>query len=421
LNCRAYGHATAPVLDLGDQRLPDFTEPGQPLSPAYPLAMVLCPVCSLLQLSTAPARGLLYHARYGFKSGVNEAVRADLGSVVRCALDAVPHPQRWLDIACNDGTLLAQVPTHIDRTGIDPLGQFAGEAAQHGTIITDYFHSQYFAPGAFDVITSVSMFYDLEDPTGFAADVAKVLSTHGAWVIQQNYAGDMLTSNAVDNICHEHVTYFTLRALQMVLFRAGLDINEVTYSPVNGGCIRTLVSHRGRRPIGDSVYRALKAEETAGMGTVATWAAWGESVRRELGILHTFLEAAAPDVWLYGASTRGGTFLQMIDAGPQLLPYAVERSPAKVGKIMAATGIPIISEAQMRADPPRYLLVSPWFFRDVFLRRERKFLDNGGGMVFPLPHFEVIRGEPGVDHPDRHPGTPGRAASAPAGRPAPPG
>lgn len=96
-------------------------------------------------------------------------------------------------------------------------------------------------------------------------------------------------------------------------------------------------------------------------------------------------------VYLYGASTRGGTFLQMIGAGPDLLPYAVERSPAKVGKIMAATGIPIINEEAMRNDQPHALLVSPWFFREVFLEREREYLDRGGRLVFPLPHFEIVR------------------------------
>ena len=95
-------------------------------------------------------------------------------------------------------------------------------------------------------------------------------------------------------------------------------------------------------------------------------------------------------MYVYGASTRGGTFLQMIGAGPDLFPYAVERYPPKFGKIMTSTGIPIISEEQMRADPPEYLLISPWPFRDVFIEREQAYLTAGGHMIFPLPRFEVV-------------------------------
>jgi NDP-4-keto-2,6-dideoxyhexose 3-C-methyltransferase len=394
--CRGCGQETGLVLDLGEHRLPDFTEPGTPPGERYPLRLMLCPACTLLQLDGTVSRDDLYHERYGFKSGVNEAIRADLASVVSYALEAVPRPRTWLDIACNDGTLLAAVPTDVRRTGIDPLEQFAHEAFAHASrVISDYFRPWYFVTGEFDVITSVSMFYDLDDPGEFAAGVAGVLATDGVWVIQQNYALDMLRLNAVDNICHEHVTYFSVASLLPLLAGTGLEINDVAYSTVNGGCFRVLASHRGARPVNDSVAWALAQEKAAGLGDRATWKQWGEDVTAELARTRALLEQAAlagKRVLVYGASTRGGTILQMIGAGPELLPAAVERNPAKVGKVMAATGIPIISEEEMRADPPEFLLVSPWFFREVFVEREAAFLAGGGTMLFPLPRFEVVTG-----------------------------
>lgn len=394
--CRScQGHATE-VLDLGDHRLPDFTDPGTPPADPWPLRLMICEDCTLLQLAETTPRAELYHARYGFKSGVNEAIRADLASVVATALEAIPEPESWLDIACNDGTLLAAVPRRVVRTGIDPLAQFADEALRHANrIVSDYFRPVYFEPGEFGVITSVSMFYDLEDPREFAAGVASVLAGNGVWVIQQNYAADMLARNAVDNICHEHVTYFSVTSLLPVLGACGLEINDVTYSSVNGGCFRTMVSHKGARPVRDSVAWALAREKAAGLGDPETWRRWAKGVADELAKTCALLErakAAGKRVLVYGASTRGGTILQMIGAGPDLLPAAVERNPAKVGKVMAATGIPVISEEEMRADPPGYLLVSPWFFRDVFTAREAAYLAGGGAMVFPLPVFEVVTG-----------------------------
>jgi SAM-dependent methyltransferase len=395
MRCRGCGSGgLIPVLDLGDQRLPDFTDPGTPPGWGWPLRLMFCDQCTLLQLGETVPRGLLYHERYGFKSGVNQAIRADLADVAAYALRKKPDPQTWLDIACNDGTLLSNVPRAVHRTGIDPLAQFADEASQHAdAIISDYFRSRYFPGGRFDVITSVSMFYDLDDPVAFARDVAGVLAPRGVWVIQQNYAADMLTRNAVDNICHEHATYFSVTALGRVLDQAALEISDVTYSAVNGGCIRTLVTHAGVLRISPSVADAVDREAKLHMGLPGTYEAWGHTVRAELDRTRQALDsmrAAGKRVYLYGASTRGGTFLQMIGAGPELLPYAVERQPAKVGKIMATTGIPIISEEAMRADPPDALLVSPWFFRDVFVDREKDYLAGGGQMMFPLPRFEVV-------------------------------
>lgn len=393
LNCRSCGTGTGTVLDLGDHHLPDFTEPGTPRGPAYPLRLEFCPGCTLLQLGETTPRTALYHERYGFKSGVNEAIRADLADVVRYALDAKPRAESWLDIACNDGTLLSNVPAGIYRAGIDPLAQFADEAREHAKdVISDYFAPGYFTE-QFDVITSVSMFYDLDDPNGFVRDVASVLADRGVWVIQQNYAAAMLDRNAVDNICHEHVTYFSVTSLLPLLERHGLQVADVAYSDVNGGCFRTLVTRRNDRVITPAVREALDAEAAMGLGDAATYLRWAEDVRAELGRTRAFLEeakAAGKRVLVYGASTRGGTILQMIGAGPELLPAAVERNPAKVGKVMAATGIPIVSEEEMRADPPEYLLVSPWFFRDVFVEREGAYLESGGKMVFPLPRFEVV-------------------------------
>ena len=394
MTCRACSGPLEEVLDLGSHYLPDFTEPGAPRGERHPLRLMLCGSCTLLQLSDVTPRSALYHERYGFRSGVNEAIRDDLASVVAYALEAVRYPRSWLDIACNDGTLMAAIPGLVRRTGIDPLSHLASEAARHGEVISNYFMPKYFRTGEFDIITSVSVFYDLPDPCEFARGVASVLDLEGAWVIQQNYAADMLRSNAVDNIGHEHVTYFSVRSLLPVLEQAGLEVNDVAYSAVNGGCMRTMVSHRGARPVLSTVADALAAEDALGLGEAATWRKWGADVRAELRLTREFLEAQAADcrtVHLYGASTRGGTILQMLgDDIPDLIVFAVERNPGKVGKVMAATGLPVISEVQMRAQPPDALLVAPWFFREGFIERERAYLDAGGRMVFPLPVHEVV-------------------------------
>jgi SAM-dependent methyltransferase len=391
--CACHGTLT-PVLDLGSHYLADFIDPGESRGDPHPLVLMMCGDCTLLQLSEFVPRTSVIHERYGFASGVNEAEVADLAAIAAYALRWAPRVKRWLDTGCNDGTLLAAVPPQVNRTGIDPVAKFAPAARKHADrIITGWFTPQQFSPGEFDVVTSAAMLYAVPDPVAFARGVAEILARDGVWVIQVNYALDMLRNNVVDNVFHEHVTYFTVRSLTALLVKAGLEIFDVTYSPVKGGCIRVAAGHRMAHSVGMSVDGALGAEYVSLVADPRTWQQWGAACRGELAktrLLAEIAQAAGERVYVYGASTRGGTFLQMIGAGPDLFPYAVERYAPKVGKVMASTGIPIISEEAMRADPPEYLLISPWPFRDVFLKREKAYLDAGGKMIFPLPRFEVV-------------------------------
>lgn len=397
MNCRGCGANTLiEVVDLGVQNLADFRPDPNPPQ-AHPLRLMLCEVCTLLQLADLTPRYLMYHDRYGFRSGVNEAIRRDLADIVGHAVNAYGElPATWLDIACNDGTLLSMVPPQVERVGCDPVGAFAAESSKHADrIVPDYFKPSNYPQRYYDVVTSISVFYDLPDPGRFVAEVAAVLAPGGVWIIQQNYALDMLTSHAVDNISHEHVTYFTLAALLPILERHGLQVVDVSRSTVNGGCFRTVVRRTGEREPSGAVVAMLAEEKAAGLGRVETWRVWQTQVAAQLEELAVFVRAANSQnktVAVYGASTRGGTLYQAAGLGGKDFCYAVERQPEKVGKWMSSIGVPIVSEVKARAERPDYMVVSPWFFRDVFVEREARYLREGGTLVFPLPAFEMVTG-----------------------------
>ncbi|MEV4253967.1 class I SAM-dependent methyltransferase [Spirillospora sp. NPDC049652] len=401
MNCRSC-HAAEPteVLDLGKQYLSDFREDAS-RPPRWPLTLVLCRSCGLLQLRETTPRELMYHDRYGFRSGVNEAIRADLRSLVEHALKARPDARRWLDIACNDGTLLSFVPKEIRRVGVDPVPTFEPESRVHADrIVVDFFDPGRFTAdgpdGApFDVVTCSSMFYDLDDPNGFVAGVAEVLAPDGVWAIQQNYALTMLELGAVDNVCHEHITYWSLAALERLLERHGLEVNDVLLTEVNGGSFRTLVSRRGTRPVEPSVAVQREREARAELDDPETWrrfAARARTAFEDLRRLVDEINASGQRCYIYGASTRGGTIWQAAGLTVRDLPFAVERQAAKIGRTIASIGVPIISEERARADHPEYMLVAPWFFREVFIEREREYLRAGGKLIFPLPDLEIVGG-----------------------------
>lgn len=392
--CRSCGsRRLVDVLDLGDQYLSDFRADDEK-PPMFPLVLVFCEDCLLVQLAHTTPRELMYHDRYGFKSGVNDTIRADLADVAREALTVVPDPARWLDIACNDGTLLSYVPASVRRHGIDPVAKLCHEAIRHaGHVVNDYFKPDYFTPRSYDVVTSVSVFYDLDDPNEFVAGVEQLLADGGVWVVQQNYLAATLRLNALDNVCHEHLTYWTLLALDRLLDRHGLMVFDVSESMVNGGSFRTLICRKGSRDATAAVREMRDRELNDGLYDARAYSGFGRWALDEtlrLGRLVRHLAGSGKTVYIYGASTRGGTLWQAAGLTSTELPYAVDRNPEKVGKKIASLGTPIISEQQARDDHPDYMLVSPWFFRDEFVRREAAYLKRGGRFIFPLPHVEIL-------------------------------
>lgn len=381
------------VLDLGEQYLSDFrVDDVKP--PKYPLDVVLCEDCKLVQLRHTTPSNEMYHERYGFKSGVNNTIKGDLKDITEHALRYKPNPLKWLDIASNDGTLLSFVPKNVFRVGVDPIKKLCVEAEQHANkIVNRFFDSCDFKDDKFDVVTSISCFYDMDDPSKFVKEVCDVLADDGVWVIQQNYLLTTIQLNAVDNICHEHLEYYSLMALENLLERFGLEVNEVTTSMVNGGSFRTVVSRKGTFDIDKSVEAQRKQEDLALLDKPQTYTNFGLQVAQQLEELSRLVKdinRQGGEVFIYGASTRGGTIWQGAELDVNDLPFAVERNPDKVGRKIASIGVPIISEESARKLHPEFMLVSPWFFRDEFVEREQEYLKTGGKFIFPLPTVEIV-------------------------------
>lgn len=393
--CRACGSTElTQFLDLGRQYLSDFREDHK-RTPRYPLVAVFCEVCKLVQLKHTTPQKEMYHERYGFKSGISQTIKDDLDDIVIHAFQYINDPAFWLDIASNDGTLLSMVPENISRTGVDPVKFLCEEAKQHADlIINDYFSAGLWNPGVtFDVITSISCFYDMPDPSQFVQDVVSVLAPKGVWIIQQNYLLTTMELSAVDNFCHEHIEYYTLLSLENLLNRFGLEVNEVVCTPVNGGSIRTVVSRKGTFPVDESVYGQRSIEAEAGLDAITPYDEFAGLVTKELNKLRNLLldlKAEGRSICILAASTRGATIWQSANIGPELIDYAVERNPAKVGKIFSAIDIPIVSEKRFREDRPDYAVIGPWFYADEIMEREYEYAEAGGNFIVPLPKLEIV-------------------------------
>lgn len=401
--CRSCdGEQLHKFLDLGEQKLSDFREDKAPTK-ANPLVACICLDCKLVQLLDTTESGDMYHENYGFKSGISNSIKDDLKEIVGVALKARPEAMSWLDIASNDGTLLSYVPDSIYTTGIDPIGFLCEEASNHADmIINDFFSSDFFnRPNTkdsepeylqFDVITSISCFYDMDDPNKFVSEVTDVLAPEGVWVIQQNYLLPTMELNAVDNFCHEHLEYYTLLSLEPLLERHGLEVIDLSTNMVNGGSIRTVVAHKGDYPVQDSVEQQRAIELDAKLDTLEPYERFATDVFSNLDELHKLvvdLSLEGKEIAILAASTRGSTIWQSANI-EEYVEYAVERNPAKVGKYFSSVGIPIISEEDARERNPDYMIIGPWFFADEIIKREKEYVMSGGKLILPLPKLEII-------------------------------
>lgn len=410
-NCRVCGSGSLRVVfDLGNLAVSDFVDGSDILR--APLTLAVCDVsrggCSFVQLRhKAVDRHTLYR-RYWYRSGVNESMRDALAAVTRDAQARVrlDPGDIVVDVGANDGTLLrAYSRDDVTRVGFEPARNLLAEA-RIGTdlIIPEFFSARDFKRHFDDkrakIVTSIAMFYDLEEPHDFVQDIAEILAPDGVWVVQMAYLVSMYETNGFDNINHEHVGYYSLEVMDRLVRSHGLVIRHAELNTVNGGSIRLYIGHPAgaddpQEPAAnhESVRSMLRAETELRLGLAETYRPFADRIARLREDIRSFVLDELEDgkaFHIYGASTKGNTILQYLGLDKRHFQMAADRSPQKWGLRTVATDIPIVSEETSRAARPDYLFVLPWHFRDAFVARESDFLRAGGRMLFPLPEPLVV-------------------------------
>ena len=351
--------------------------------------------------------------KYWYRSGINQTMRTELKGIV----DSVTSVQKlnegdlWLDIACNDGTLLSFVPDGIKKLGIDPAeDSFKNESSKIADeVIQDFFTLENFKKSKFKkkkakVVTCIAMFYDLDEPVEFLKDVTKVLDDDGLFVLQMSYTPLMIKQLAFDNICHEHVYYWGLASIEKLLKKAGLKIVDCQLNDVNGGSFRIYIKKKksdvsifATAPYRDvcnvRVESLIKWEKGLKLDKEEIWLDFYnriEALKKETVDFIKAEKAKGKVICGYGASTKGNTLLQYFGLDNTLIDAIAERSHYKFGLKTIGTNIPILSEEDVRAMNPDYMLVLPWHFIAEFVKREDEFLSKGGKFIVPCPNFQII-------------------------------
>jgi hypothetical protein len=396
----------ASILSLGDQYLTGvFPRRRDDNISSGPLELVRCDgpdACGLVQLRHTYDHSEMYGLNYGYRSSLNKSMVHHLANTVRavCSIVALGDSDLVLDIGSNDGTLLSNYPAHgLTLVGIDPTaGKFSQFYRSDIHIVSEFFSAdvlrRYFGERRAKIITSIAMFYDLEEPLVFAKEIADILADDGVWCFEQSYLPLMLRANAYDTVCHEHLEYYAMLQIQRIVDQVGLKIVDMSLNDVNGGsiCI-TAALKTAAFPTSKRVASLITQEKQMGILSSGIYAQFASRVAEHKDTLLRMireLHASGKKVLGYGASTKGNVLLQYCGLSPAEIPCIAEVNSDKFGCVTPGTWIPIVSEAEARALQPDYFLVLPWHFRENLISREREFLRRGGKLIFPLPTIEVV-------------------------------
>lgn len=403
--CRICGSShLLQVLDLGEQMLTGvFPRSRDAQMTTGPLRLVKCVAddgCGLLQLAHTYDLGEMYGENYGYRSGLNASMVRHLSAKVAriCEFISLRQDDLVIDVGSNDGTTLGAYPESIgvDLLGIDPTaGKFRQYYKPHVDLCADFFTAgtlRKVRPSKrVRVLTSFSMFYDLEAPMAFMQDVHDVLADDGIWVFEQSYMPAMLDALSYDTVCHEHLEYYALKQVKWMADRVGFTIVDIEFNDVNGGSFSvTAAKSTSGLPESPDVARVLADEHARGLDTPVPFEDFARRTAQSRDGLRAFLEQAKAEgktVAALGASTKGNVLLQYCGITTEDVAEVGEVNPDKFGTMTPGTFLPIRAEADVLAHGHDYHLVLPWHFRRHFLANPAY---EGRTMVFPLPTLQVV-------------------------------
>jgi NDP-4-keto-2,6-dideoxyhexose 3-C-methyltransferase len=409
-NCRICGNPhLKPIVDLGSQPLSGvFPRPSDPNPTTSPLNLVRCDMqakpgaCGMVQLLHTAELSEMYGTTYGYYSSISPTMVSHLESKVRALVDfAQPKPgDVVLDIGCNDGTLLNAYGANagLTRIGMDPSAKkFAAHYQPDIRVVYDFFSEKgarsLIGGKSCKIVTSIAMFYDLDNPIAFMRDIRALLAKDGIWAVELSYLPLLLKQLTYDQICHEHVTYIGLRQMDWMMKQAGFKILDVTFNDLNGGSFYVIAGREDgpHQPQTKKIQQVL--DEEAPLDTDEPFIRLRNRIfnhRDDVRNFFSAMKSAGKKIYGYGASTKGNIVLNYCGITADDIVAFGDRNPEKDGLVTPGSRIPIISHEKLRKINPEYLFVTIWHFRTEVIRDEIDFLKRGGKLVFDLPRMHIV-------------------------------
>ncbi len=401
MNCGVCGgRELVKFLSLGNQPLANSFirhADAQEGEPFYPLDLVFCKDCTLVQLSeeSMVPREILFK-EYIYASSTSATFRKHFEQLASKLAADIRLDKRSLviDIGSNDGVLVKPLKElGLQSVGVEPAANLAKIAQQAGLeTINAFFHRETVRQivakcGNADVIAACNVFAHVGDLHAFVENVHVLLKDSGVFVIEVQYLFDMIKKLTFDNIYHEHVFYFTLRPLLNLFGRHGMRVFRVERIPTHGGSLRVYAT-KSDTPVENSVFEVLAAEEECGLGRADTFGAFASGVqefRAEIVLLIRKIKSEGKHIAGYGAPAKASTLLNFAEIGRDYVSYIVDESPLKQGLLTPGTHIPVVSPRALDYERPDYVLILAWNFAEDILKKCEKYRQDGVRFITPLP------------------------------------
>jgi SAM-dependent methyltransferase len=402
--CRSCGNADlALVLDLGDLPLSDgLWRPGDDRNDEarYPLTLVRCTACSLVQILETVEPRTLYPEDYPYFSSYSDALVEHSRLHVEDIVDTkeLDGESLVIELASNDGYLLQWfVKEGIPVLGIDPADGPAAVAERRGIpTICDFFTpslaEELVAQGRHaDVVLGNNDLAHVPDQNAFVQGIATVLKPDGIVEMEFPYVMDLIDHLEFDTIYHEHHCYFSVGSVIPLFERHGLRLVSVRHLPIHGGSLRVTFAKQGDPD--PSVAEFLRREEDKGLHGAPYYSDFAKGVlgiKRDLNALIDDLRSSGASIAAYGAAAKGAIMVNYCGISSDRVEYVVDRNDNKQGLEMPGVPIPIHSPEMLEERPPDYLLVLAWNFIDEIARQQSAYAEAGGKFIVPVPSPRIL-------------------------------
>jgi hypothetical protein len=368
----------------------------------YPLDVYFCEDCSLIQLLDVIDPEVLFRD-YIYVTGTSSTIAEHNKRYARTVVELVrvrPH-DLVVEVASNDGSLLRCFRPYGARTlGVEPAANIAAMARAAGVeTLSEFFDLELARTlreqrGAAKVVIGNNVLAHVDDTRGFLAGFHELLSKEGLAVIEVPYLGELVERMEYDTIYHEHLCYFSVTTLMRLCDAVGLSVRRIDHVPVHGGSIRM---YAGRAETfgghASPVVAEAEAERLRGLTSPGTFQRLADDVaasRTELVALLRQLKAEGRTVAGYGAPAKGNTLLNYCNITTAELPYTVDKSPMKVGRLTPGSHIPVLPVETLLERQPDYVLILAWNFAEEIMAQQSEYRARGGRFILPIPRPSII-------------------------------
>lgn len=366
----------------------------------YPLDVYFCSTCTLVQLLDVVAEEELFHGDYAYFSSASKPLVDHFSSYAEdLKKEQLQEGDLVVDIGSNDGILLQNFVEKYRVLGIEPSANVAAEARTKGVETMDGFFTVEMAKqivathGKAKVISANNVFAHIDAVDEIILAVKELLTDDGVFVTESHYLLDLIEHGEFDTVYHEHLCYYSVKALIHLFERFDMEVFDVRRVNVHGGSIRVYARKKTGHPIQESVMALLRLEETAGLHSLARFNDFqkeAEAIKEKLVTLVRGFRAEGKTVSAYGAPAKGNTLLNFCGFTAEDIKYVTDTTPYKVGRLTPGSHIPVVSPEILQTDTPDYLLLLAWNYRDFILAKEQALRDRGAKFIIPIPTVQIV-------------------------------